>query len=64
MDNTRDIDRTVLRIITVARAACRTSGATKSIPLRHCRRPEDFDVTVRTSQQMLRMPHILTVMVL
>ena len=61
MDNTRDVDRTVLRIITVAGATCRTSGAAISFSLRHCRRPEDFDVTVGTSQHL---PHIFTVMVL
>ena len=64
MDNARDINRTVLRIIAVTGTTCRTSGAAIGFPMHHCRRPEDFDVTVRTPQHLLSMPQILTVMVL
>ena len=61
MDYTCDIDRTILRIITVTGATRCTSGAAVVLPPHYCRRPEDFDVTVGTSQHLL---HIFTVMVL
>ena len=65
MDYTRDIDRTILRIITVTGATRCTSGAAVGLPLHHSRRPEDFDVTVCTAQRLLLpAPRVLTVMVL
>jgi len=64
MDDTRDIDRTVLRIITVAGTARCTSGTAVGLPLRYCWRPEDFDITVRAMRRLLCMPHTLTIMVL
>ncbi len=65
MDYTCDIDRTILRIITVTGATRCTSGAAVGLPLHHGRRPEDFYVTACTAQRLLlSMPHVLTIIVL
>jgi hypothetical protein len=65
MDYTCDIDRTILRIITVTGTTRCTSGAAVGLPLHHCRRPEDFYVTACTTQRLLlSTPHVLTIMVL
>ena len=52
MDDTRNIDRTILRIVTVAGAASRAASAAIGHTTRDGRRPEDFDITVDTAQHL------------
>jgi hypothetical protein len=46
MDDTGNVDRTVLRVVTIAGSTCGTSSAAVSYALYHDWRPEDFDIAV------------------
>src|SRR5947209_16654192 len=62
VNHTRDIDRTVLRIITVAGTTSGTTGAAIGFSLYDCRRPENLDIAVRTAERLLlNATRILTI---
>ena len=52
MNDTRNIDRTVLRIVTATGAASRATGTAIGYGARDSRRPEDFDITIGTAQRL------------
>ena len=56
MNDTRNINRTVLRIVTVTGAASRAAGAAVGRTTRDSRRPEDFDITIGTALHLA--PHL------
>ena len=53
MDNPWNVDRTVLRIITVAGTARSTTGAAKGLSLNYGWSPKDFYVAVCTTHSLL-----------
>ena len=61
VNHARDVDRTVLRIITVAGTPNSTPAAAIGFSLYDCRRPEDLDIAVRTAQRLLNPTRILTI---
>src|SRR5437660_1685550 len=52
VNDTRNVHRVILRIITVTRATCRTSGAAIGCSLHDDRHPENLDVAVRATQHL------------
>src|SRR6266566_742223 len=53
VNHTCDVNRTILRIITVAGTASSTTGAAIGFSLYDCRRPENFNIAVRTAERLL-----------
>lgn len=54
VNDTRDIDRAILRIITTTGTTSRTTGATIGFSLHHYRRPEELYIAVRATPRSLR----------
>jgi len=54
VNDARDIDRAILRVIATARTAGRAAGTTEGFSFYHRRRPENLDIAIRAARRLAR----------